>query len=150
MWTFRAVFETKTPTASLSGSDEDRIPENQPDWSQQHRIDSRFCCRVARDRGWLAFIGGRVVGLSWQQGPLSPGAIGRFLVTEPLPSRLLYAEPLRRRMRVRFGGKRSEEHTSELQSPMYLVCRLLLEKKKKTQPDPTTGDQTRSCSRMST
>src|SRR5437879_11066382 len=37
----------------------------------------------------------------------------------------------------RFEGRsqfstRSEEHTSELQSPMYLVCRLLLEKKKKT------------------
>src|SRR5437763_6946382 len=32
----------------------------------------------------------------------------------------------------RFGVvARSEEHTSELQSPMYLVCRLLLEKKKK-------------------
>src|SRR5437762_11368921 len=30
------------------------------------------------------------------------------------------------------GNRRSEEHTSELQSPMYLVCRLLLEKKKKT------------------
>src|SRR5215813_5074176 len=44
------------------------------------------------------------MGLSWQQGPLSPGAIGRFLVAEPLPKRLLYAEPLRRRMRVRFGG----------------------------------------------
>src|SRR5437762_588333 len=29
------------------------------------------------------------------------------------------------------GVARSEEHTSELQSPMYLVCRLLLEKKKK-------------------
>src|SRR5437763_3750950 len=28
---------------------------------------------------------------------------------------------------------RSEEHTSELQSPMYLVCRLLLEKKKNYQ-----------------
>src|SRR5437764_4253106 len=27
-------------------------------------------------------------------------------------------------------GRRSEEHTSELQSPMYLVCRLLPEKKK--------------------
>src|ERR1017187_3304142 len=27
------------------------------------------------------------------------------------------------------GPMRSEEHTSELQSPMYLVCRLLLEKK---------------------
>src|SRR5437879_10857928 len=32
------------------------------------------------------------------------------------------------RAQVRPG--RSEEHTSELQSPMYLVCRLLLEKKK--------------------
>src|SRR5436189_4355400 len=30
------------------------------------------------------------------------------------------------------SARRSEEHTSELQSPMYLVCRLLLEKKKKT------------------
>src|SRR3712207_8983097 len=29
------------------------------------------------------------------------------------------------------GGSRSEEHTSELQSRQYLVCRLLLEKKKK-------------------
>src|SRR3712207_8488554 len=29
-------------------------------------------------------------------------------------------------------GDRSEEHTSELQSRQYLVCRLLLEKKKKT------------------
>ena len=30
----------------------------------------------------------------------------------------------------RQAAYRSEEHTSELQSPMYLVCRLLLEKKK--------------------
>jgi uncharacterized protein (DUF427 family) len=44
------------------------------------------------------------VGLSWQQGPLSTGAIGRFLVAEPLPNRLLYVESLRGRMRVRFGG----------------------------------------------
>src|SRR5258708_13163067 len=29
------------------------------------------------------------------------------------------------------SGRRSEEHTSELQSPDHLVCRLLLEKKKK-------------------
>lgn len=43
------------------------------------------------------------MGLSWQQGPLSPGAVGRFLVPEPLPKRLLYVEPLRRRMRVRFA-----------------------------------------------
>src|SRR5256885_8776095 len=30
-----------------------------------------------------------------------------------------------------YGDRRSEEHTSELQSPCNLVCRLLLEKKKK-------------------
>src|SRR5258707_4983656 len=37
------------------------------------------------------------------------------------------------------GGRhldgRSEEHTSELQSRQYLVCRLLLEKKKRIRPD---------------
>src|SRR5437762_6777269 len=41
---------------------------------------------------------------------------------------------------------RSEEHTSELQSPMYLVCRLLLEKKKETKISealtPTSGNHT--------
>src|SRR5437762_5485950 len=41
-----------------------------------------------------------------------------------------YADALRR---ISFAcrSSRSEEHTSELQSPMYLVCRLLLEKKNK-------------------
>src|SRR5690348_18181803 len=33
---------------------------------------------------------------------------------------------------------RSEEHTSELQSPVHLVCRLLLEKKKKHNQQQTT------------
>src|SRR2546429_4026683 len=35
------------------------------------------------------------------------------------------------------GKNRSEEHTSELQSRLHLVCRLLLEKKKKTTSFPT-------------
>src|SRR5258708_30742756 len=35
------------------------------------------------------------------------------------------------RFREKGGDHRSEEHTSELQSPDHLVCRLLLEKKKK-------------------
>src|SRR3989454_7679147 len=39
----------------------------------------------------------------------------------------------RRGPRPAGSGLRSEEHTSELQSPCNLVCRLLLEKKKKTQ-----------------
>src|SRR5258708_14982520 len=37
---------------------------------------------------------------------------------------------------VRHAVDRSEEHTSELQSPDHLVCRLLLEKKKKTKTIP--------------
>src|SRR5690348_17754850 len=35
-----------------------------------------------------------------------------------------------RAVRARGTAPRSEEHTSELQSPVHLVCRLLLEKKK--------------------
>src|SRR2546426_7480363 len=38
-----------------------------------------------------------------------------------------------RNSRPSSGGTRSEEHTSELQSPCNLVCRLLLEKKKTTE-----------------
>src|SRR5256885_5239273 len=38
----------------------------------------------------------------------------------------------------RAAAPRSEEHTSELQSPCNLVCRLLLEKKKKNKCSPTT------------
>ena len=45
------------------------------------------------------------MGLAWQQGPLAPGAIGTFLTSQPLPERLLFAEPLRRRMRaISFGS----------------------------------------------
>src|SRR3712207_6955608 len=36
------------------------------------------------------------------------------------------------------AARRSEEHTSELQSRQYLVCRLLLEKKKTITDNPTT------------
>src|SRR5947209_13285878 len=43
--------------------------------------------------------------------------------------RLIKALPLSET--ISFGQPRSEEHTSELQSRQYLVCRLLLEKKKR-------------------
>src|SRR5947209_17403235 len=46
-------------------------------------------------------------------------------------------------MRVRTRPERSEEHTSELQSRQYLVCRLLLEKKK------ARGTSTRAPTRFS-
>src|SRR5687768_17862836 len=37
----------------------------------------------------------------------------------------------------RVPSRRSEEHTSELQSRLHLVCRLLLEKKKRSRLDPS-------------
>src|SRR3712207_8816371 len=49
---------------------------------------------------------------------------------------------LRRRGGPRGGLPRSEEHTSELQSRQYLVCRLLLEKKKTSLTSPETFDHT--------
>jgi uncharacterized protein (DUF427 family) len=45
------------------------------------------------------------MGLAWQQGPLATGSVGHFLTAEPLPARLLFAEPSRRRMRVRFADQ---------------------------------------------
>src|SRR2546425_6040355 len=55
-----------------------------------------------------------------------PRAAGRIAATATTSMRrLTWAK--------RFTTKRSEEHTSELQSLAYLVCRLLLEKKKKLQ-----------------
>src|SRR2546429_6096436 len=39
------------------------------------------------------------------------------------------------RLRAKLGAQRSEEHTSELQSRLHLVCRLLLEKNKKAIDD---------------
>src|SRR2546422_5569448 len=41
------------------------------------------------------------------------------------------------------GEKRSEEHTSELQSRLHLVCRLLLEKKKKKKTSTAIDKRTR-------
>src|SRR3712207_8942716 len=68
-----------------------------------------------------------------------PGRPSRRRAAEPVPPTRSAAGPhrgKRRCVRGRAGGRpansRSEEHTSELQSRQYLVCRLLLEKKKKS------------------
>src|SRR5947209_9338977 len=45
----------------------------------------------------------------------------------------------------RRGANRSEEHTSELQSRQYLVCRLLLEKKKPCRPDRSRAVHQTAC-----
>src|SRR5437762_6718536 len=56
-------------------------------------------------------------GTNTQKYPLVVSRDGRFMIQGQLTD--LSSDP------------RSEEHTSELQSPMYLVCRLLLETKKR-------------------
>src|SRR2546423_5120328 len=63
----------------------------------------------------------RIASIRWSRGPVAAARTSRELKTsrhrnEPLPAAI----------------HRSEEHTSELQSLAYLVCRLLLEKKKIT------------------
>src|SRR3712207_8225729 len=54
---------------------------------------------------------------------------------------------VRRGRRVPARLPRSEEHTSELQSCQYLVCRLLLEKKKKKKSADTIYQHTSRCTR---
>ena len=44
------------------------------------------------------------MGLSWQQGPLGRDPNGSFTTTSRMPERVLYVEPLRRRMSVELGG----------------------------------------------
>src|SRR5690242_20879855 len=67
------------------------------------------------------------------------------------PYTTLFRSPRGRRRPARAGGGRpcrrrsagrSEEHTSELQSHVNLVCRLLLEKKKNTGGSPRSGRAT--------
>src|SRR5687768_18146931 len=54
-------------------------------------------------------------------------------VEHQVAARLHAAQPLPQHRLKRYIAARSEEHTSELQSRLHLVCRLLLEKKKHTQ-----------------
>src|SRR3989442_11704784 len=58
-----------------------------------------------------------------------PDAVAVFNPTHVKERYVLFVRPRGREMEI---WNRSEEHTSELQSRPHLVCRLLLEKKKKT------------------
>src|SRR5256885_10359151 len=59
-----------------------------------------------------------------------------------------YGDLDRERRRARPHRVRSEEHTSELQSPCNLVCRLLLEKKKKKDKIMAAARYTQLCSSL--
>src|SRR3712207_8693129 len=60
------------------------------------------------------------IGVPLRQHPQNPKQSGYAVLEEPLGGTGVF----------RLQQARSEEHTSELQSRQYLVCRLLLEKKK--------------------
>src|SRR5438876_3490353 len=78
------------------------------DCSFRLAISAKHATCVARD-------------LPWKLRSLSADLLGAMLLLPSAPGGL------------KLG--RSEEHTSELQSPVHLVCRLLLEKKKKKKKD---------------
>src|ERR1017187_3582180 len=90
------------PAALLSGVRPDLVPErDRPAGPSAGDHRSTFARTLAGEWGGAKF--GCVPGSVWLQGGPADGA------RERLPGLV----------------KRSEEHTSELQSPMYLVCRLL-------------------------
>src|SRR5256885_10643429 len=73
---------------------------------------------------------------SMQRSPAADKPLGVFPLVADVDSSLAVhppdSEQPDRSARMLCPHSRSEEHTSELQSPCNLVCRLLLEKKKKT------------------
>src|SRR5690348_5391927 len=73
------------------------------------------------------------LGRSGSASPISPRkrkAKPRGVAGQGAPADVATATPRSRMPRAAMASARSEEHTSELQSPVHLVCRLLLEKKK--------------------
>src|SRR2546429_5391025 len=86
---------------------------------------------LASPAAWLRKRGHRVVALDLARQSLDESAIGAAgLIAIYLPMHTA----------TRLAA-RSEEHTSELQSRLHLVCRLLLEKKKKTAQNSSDRDE---------
>src|SRR2546425_8749995 len=91
-------------------------------------------------RGWRGRLQDDGVLSPGQKDPLFllPFCLGKRDHVDPRETQLpqsvhrgaQLADPAVNEDQIRQGALRSEEHTSELQSLAYLVCRLLLEKKK--------------------
>src|SRR5256885_12911154 len=94
-------------------------------------------CNLNKDTRRLAHVS---INLRFAYDPQCCSSFHNFrarVFTAAVPVRKLFSRvPLAKSLRT---GTRSEEHTSELQSPCNLVCRLLLEKKH-TKIDASTID----------
>src|SRR3712207_7650023 len=101
---FSFFFNDTATTEIYTLSLHDALPISPAD-GERHRVPTAVGSRTAPGRGQGMPYGPR---LHWGPAPGVP-------LRRPVPG----------------AHRRSEEHTSELQSRQYLVCRLLLEKKKK-------------------
>src|SRR5437867_11457071 len=106
-----------------------------------HRAHAHVLCEIVRR---APVIGAKAIAVTFEPHPariLRPDSSLKLLTPTPEKLLLLEATGLDAVLVLPFGrdlsllsprefAERSEEHTSELQSPYDLVCRLLLEKKK--------------------
>src|SRR5690348_17693471 len=93
---------------------------------------SEFLSRLS-DPFWFQALGS-VMGMDWHSSGITTsvmGALKRGLNPRAHELGIYVCGGFRPRLSAPITDVRSEEHTSELQSPVHLVCRLLLEKKKK-------------------
>src|SRR5687768_18177681 len=99
-------------------------------WGGWPGHDPDLCASMIR--GWLKAEGFEVQ-IEITTAAFADPAIHDLSLIIPIytMSKIEKAEALNLCAAVRSGVGRSEEHTSELQSRLHLVCRLLLEKKKK-------------------
>src|SRR2546426_5879274 len=90
-------------------------------------------CPEAHEEAFLVLSTGEMVGRMVRSGLLGcPACQREYPIVQGVAH--FSASGTGGELTPRPTNARSEEHTSELQSPCNLVCRLLLEKKKKTKP----------------
>src|SRR5258707_11416800 len=78
------------------------------------------------------FLGDTVGKIAAEKAGIFKAEVPAIVAAQPREAlAAIERQAARVRAPIRIAGERSEEHTSELQSRQYLVCRLLLEKKKK-------------------
>src|SRR5437879_8844090 len=96
-------------------------------WSELMRVGMRSAIHTRHRFSSLERMLSCARSACWKPALSMAASLGKRLAREPVRSAGVISGgglPL-----FNNGYQRSEEHTSELQSPMYLVCRLLLEKK---------------------